>query len=205
VSIVKWRHQRRQHDRRARLRLGQRKARCIDPLHLASFRLPRSARPDSPPASPAVQVGAMPDPFVGWLAKEVLLQEALSRAIDLLHHRNWRRRLARRVQQQTATWIPGWRLRRWLGRQGTWDALVHPSPQHAEPPWRPRHDRAWPGLRPPATARRRCVGRPPSWPPQPPSSSSRRSSLPGSRGRRRPCRSRTPEVPAGQVTGDGWS
>jgi hypothetical protein len=74
----------------------------------------------------------MPDPLVGWLAKEVLLQEALSRAIDLLHHRNWRRRLARRVQQQTATWIPGWRLRRWLGRQGTWDALVHPSPQHAE-------------------------------------------------------------------------
>ncbi len=74
----------------------------------------------------------MPDPFVGWFAKEVLLQEAFSRALDLLGRQSWRWRLAGRVRRQTRTWIAGWRLRRWLGRQATWDALVHPSPEHAE-------------------------------------------------------------------------
>jgi hypothetical protein len=68
----------------------------------------------------------MPDPFVGWFAKEILLQEVFSRALGLLGRRSWRWRLARRVRRQTRTWIARWRLRRWLGRQATWDALVHP-------------------------------------------------------------------------------
>ncbi len=74
----------------------------------------------------------MPDPFVGSFAKEVLLQEVFSRALDLLGRRSWRWRLARRVRRQTRSWIAGWRLRRWLGRQATWDALVHPAPEHVE-------------------------------------------------------------------------
>lgn len=72
------------------------------------------------------------NPVLGWFAAEVLAPEVAARAYNRLRDRDWRTRLADRVAENLTFRISRKRVRRWLGREETWEALTAPTPERVE-------------------------------------------------------------------------
>ncbi|MGH9194674.1 MAG: hypothetical protein ACRD1T_02920 [Acidimicrobiia bacterium] len=72
------------------------------------------------------------DSFTAWLLTQALGPELVSRALDALGNKSWRRRLAKSIAHQHGARVSERRLRRWLDRQETWDLLVAFTPQAVE-------------------------------------------------------------------------
>lgn len=75
------------------------------------------------------QNGLVMDPLLGWFAAEALGPELVSRGLDYLRDNDWRKKLADRVADDLDFRVSRRRLRRWLDREDSWQALTEPAPE----------------------------------------------------------------------------